>query len=191
MGQIMQLLLNIIIYLFSVLGGIVSIITIIRWLLPYKKIKWRTVEKGIKRLKEYLIRDKYIPSLIVGIGRGGAIIGALLSGCLGHIPILVIDRVYEWEDNIRKDDLWEKIKLSRNLDKVLLVAGELHTGGTAKIYIKYFKSMEAKEIKFLTFLKDPYPAYKPNYYYIESKKKDTRLPWMLTNEYRRDSLTKC
>ncbi len=187
----MELLLDIIVYVFSILGGVVSIITIYKWVLPYRKVKWPTVEKGVIKLKEELIRDKYMPSLIVGIGRGGSIVGALLSGCLGHIPILVIDRVYDWQDNIRRDDLSEEIKLSRNLEKVLFVSGELHTGGTAKTYIEYFKKMGAKEMKYLTFAKDPYPAFNPDYYFIESKKPDIQLPWMLTKEYRRESLSKC
>lgn len=191
LGQNMKTLLDVIIYLFSILGGVVSVITIYRWLLPFKRIKWSTVEKGVKKLKEDLIHDNYMPSLIVGVGRGGSIIGALLSGCLGHVPILVIDRVYEWEDNLRKDDIREKIRLSRNLDKVLLVAGELHTGGTARTYIEYLQSIGAKEIRYLTFAKDPYPAFSPDYYFVESKKPDVRLPWMLTKEYRRESLSKC
>lgn len=187
----MKIILDVFIYVLSILGGVVSVVTIYRWLLSFKKIKWTTVEKGIKKLKEDLIRDKYLPSLIVGVGRGGSIVGALLSGCLGHIPILVIDRVYEWQDNMRKDDLCEKIKLSKNLEKVLLVAGELHTGGTAKTYIEYFKTMGANEVKYLAFAKDPYPAINPDYYFIESKKPDIRLPWMITKEYRRESLLKC
>ncbi len=179
------------VYFLSILGGIVSIITIYKWILPYKKITWNQVEKGVLTLKEKLIKDNYVPTLIVGVGRGGAITGALLSGCLGHVPILVIDRVYDWSGDYRKEKLFDKIKLNKNLDKVLLVAGELHTGGTAKTYKEYFNSIGAKEIRYLTFAKDLYPAFNPDYYYIESKKPDIRLPWMITKEYRRESLSKC
>ena len=187
----MKIYFEILIYILSFLGGIVSIVTIYRWCAPYKKINWRTVEKGIVKLKEELISDNYVPSLIVGVGRGGSIVGALLSGCLGHVPLLVIDRVYDWKDNIRKDRLFEQINLSSNLEKVLLVAGELHTGGTARVYIEYFKKMGAKQIKYLTFTKDRYPAFQPDFFYIETKKPDVRLPWMLTKKYKRDSLSKC
>jgi len=145
----MKIYFEILIYILSFLGGIVSIVTIYRWCAPYKKINWRTVEKGIVKLKEE---------------------GALLSGCLGHVPLLVIDRVYDWKDNIRKDRLFEQINLSSNLEKVLLVAGELHTGGTARVYIEYFKKMGAKQIKYLTFTKDRYPAFQPDFFYIETKK---------------------
>lgn len=187
----MKIYIDIIIYFFSLLGGVVSIVTIYSWLLPYKKIHWKTVEKGILKLKEDLIAKNYIPSLIVGVGRGGSIVGALLSGCLGHVPLLVIDRVYDWKDNIRRDRLFEQINLSSNLEKVLLVAGELHTGGTAKTYIEYFKQIGADQIKYLSFTKDRFPAFNPDFYYIETKKPDVRLPWMITKKYKRDSLSKC
>ena len=114
----MKLILDIIVYLFSVVGGVVSIVTIYKWLSPYEKIGWKQVEKGIFYLKEQLIKDNYVPSIIVGIGRGGSIVGALLSGCLGHIPILVIDRVYDWSEEGRKEKLFDNVKLNKNLEKV-------------------------------------------------------------------------
>lgn len=187
----MKIILDIIIYIFSVLGGFVSIITIYKWVSPYKKISWSQVEKGVLSLKEQLIKDNYVPTLIVGIGRGGSITGALLSGCLGHVPVLVIDRVYDWSGDYRKEQLFEDIKLNKNLEKVLLVAGELHTGGTAKTYKEYFKNIGAEEVRFLTFITEKYSNFKANYHYIESDNPELRLPWMLTKEYKRDSKSKC
>lgn len=174
-------------YLFSVLGGAVSLWTLILWLKPFHRISWKKVEKGIKKLKEDLIKANYYPTLIVGIGRGGSITGALLSGTLGNIPIIVIDRVYDWTDKSRKDGFCENISITKNIDKVLLVAGELHSGNTAKKYIEYFKSMGAKEIRMLTFMKEPYPTFNPDFYYIESGKSDIVFPWMITKDYKRDS----
>lgn len=178
-------------YVFSALGGVVSIVTIHRWLFPFKKIRWKTVEKGVLKLKNKLIRENFVPSLIVGIGRGGSVIGALLSGSLGNVPILVIDRVYNWKGNIREDGVFDAITVHSNLEKVLLVAGELHTGGTAKKYIDHFSAIGAKEIRFMTFVKDPFPAMQPDFYYLEINKPDIKLPWMLEDEYRRESLEKC
>ncbi len=186
----MKIFFDIIIYVLSILGGVVSIITIYKWITPYKKISWAQVEKGVVSLKEKLIKDNYIPTLIVGIGRGGSITGALISGCLGHLPVLVIDRVYDWSGDYRKEALFENIRLNKNLEKVLLVAGELHTGGTAKTYKDYFESIGAGEVKFLSFMTEKYPNLRANYY-IESNNSDLRLPWMLTQNYKRDSQGKC
>lgn len=183
----MKVIFEIIIYIFSILGGIVSIWTIYIWLKPLRKISWRKVEKGIKQLKEDLIKSNYYPSLIVGIGRGGSIIGALLSGTLGNVPIIVIDRVYDWSSKERKEGFCENIKISKNIDKVLLVAGELHSGNTAKKYTEYFKEMGAKEIKMVAYMKEPFPTFKPDFYSIETEKSNIRFPWMITKDYKRDS----
>ena len=183
----MNKIFEITMYIFSILGGVVSIWTVYKWTEPFKKISWRKVEKGVKQLKENLIKNNYYPTLIVGIGRGGSIIGALLSGTMGNTPILVIDRVYDWTSKERKEGFCENIKISKNIDRVLLVAGELHSGNTAKKYIEYFQEMGAKEIKMLTFMKEPFPTYRPDFFYIVSNKPNIRFPWMMTKDYKRDS----
>ncbi len=73
------------------------------------------MQKGVLYLKDKLIQDNYYPTLIVGIGRGGSIVGALISGTLGNVPILVIDRVYEWTAHQRKEGLFEEIKIPKNV----------------------------------------------------------------------------
>jgi len=187
----MKTFFEILMYIFSALGGVVSLWTIYAWLKPLQRISWKKVEKGIKQLKEDLIKNNYYPTLIVGIGRGGSIIGALLSGTLGNVPIIVIDRVYDWTNKERKDGFCEEIKISKNIEKVLLVAGELHSGNTAKKYTEYFQEMGAKEIKMLSFMQEPYPTYKPDFSYIETDKSNVRFPWMLTKEYKRESKMDC
>ncbi len=154
-------------------------------------ITWMDAEEKIKEIKEKLISDQYFPTLIIGVGRGGAVVGALLSGCLGSIPIIVIDRIYKWDDTGRKDKmLISDIDLSNYSDKVLIVAGELHTGNTAKLYIEYFKKNGAKEVKMYAFFKEKYPSFQPEYFSIESDVSDTTLPWMITSDYKRQSLKK-
>ena len=135
------------------------------------------MEKGILKIRDKLISDNYVPTLIVGIGRGGAISGALLSGSLGHIPIFAIDRVYDWDTNGRHEKLFDEIKLEKNMERVLLVAGELHTGGTAQALINYFSSIGANELRVFSFLKEKYPTLQPQYYCIESDNPDIKLPW--------------
>ena len=157
----------------------------------YERTSWKILENEVIKIKEKLISEQYIPSLIVGIGRGGAVVGSLLSGCLGSIPIIVIDRIYNWDENGRKDKmLFDNINLKEYNDKVLLVAGELHTGNTARMYKEYFLSLQSKEVKIYTFFKEKFPACQPDYFSIEDDKADTILPWMITENYKRQSLKK-
>ncbi len=154
-------------------------------------VSWSIVEGKIKELKENLIADQYFPSLIIGVGRGGAVVGALLSGCLGSIPLVVIDRIYKWGDNGREDSmLISEIDLSNYNEKVLIVAGELHTGNTAKLYIEHIKASGAKAVKMFVLFKEKYPSFQPNYFGFESDFADIKLPWMITKEYKRQSLEK-
>ena len=183
----MKSIFNILLYIFSVLGGIVSIWTIYKWLIPHKRISWKKVERGIKELGNKLIIDKYYPTLIIGIGRGGAVVSALLSGVLGNVPIIIIDRVYKWSDHEREESLCDELRITKNIERVLLVAGELHSGNTAKKYTEYFKEIGAGEVRMLAFMKELYPTFKPDYYYIESKYPAIRFPWMLTKDYKRES----
>ena len=184
--------MNSILIILTIIGGVVSIGTIIIWINQRRKklkekISWKMVEKGVLKLKDNLLQKNYYPTLIIGIGRGGAVVGALLSGTLGNIPIIVLDRIYEWKNHVRNEDLFEKIKITKNIDKVLIVAGELHTGNTAKKYIEYFEQMGAKQTKMLAFMKEPYPTFKPDFFFIETDNSRLRFPWMITKDYKRDS----
>ena len=183
----MKVLLDIVVYVFSILGGIVAVYSLITKIRPYKRIRWKAVEKGVIKLRDKLIADNYWPTAIIGIGRGGAVIGGLVSGVLGHTRIVVLNRDYDWEEGIRSEKLYDEITRETNLDRVLLVAGELHTGGSAKACVKYLKSLGASEIRMYAFLKDKYPQFSPDYHTIGSNKPDIRLPWMLTKDYKKDA----
>jgi probable phosphoglycerate mutase len=183
----MNTALNIIMYVLAIVGGIVSVWQICLWLKPYKKVSWRQVAKGILKLRDDLINTNYFPTLIIGIGRGGSVTGALLSGSFGNIPIIVIDRVYEWKDQQRNESFLEDIRITKNLERVLIVAGELHSGNTMKKYIAYFNSLNAGQIKTLAFLKEPFPTFNPDFYYRVSSNGHIRLPWMLTEHYKHES----
>lgn len=153
------------------------------------QISWDTLEKGIIALKDQLVSDQYIPTLIVGIGRGGAVVSGLISGCLGHIPILVLERFYFWEKEERKDKMMlTDIDISGYDEKILLVAGELHTGNTSKLFREFLKTKNCKSVRMYAFFKRKYPACNPEYYTIEYDKADIILPWMITNNYKRQSL---
>lgn len=113
----------------------------------YKRLRWRTAEKSAINLANQIRQDEWSPDLIVGIGRGGAIYGAMLSyklakkdrrGKKKNIPLAILERQYRIENNQRKSKVVGDIECfltdkEGNLiapEKVLLVAGEGHTGDT-------------------------------------------------------------
>ncbi len=173
-----------IVNIFSIIGAIASILTLYKSILSVKKVNWKKIEKGVIKLKEKLIADNYIPTLIIGIGRGGSIIGSILSGCLGRKPFIGMDIIYDWNENSRNERLLEEISVHRNLEKVLIVSGEWHSGASGKIYKQYFENLGSKEVKTLTFVKEKYPKELiPDYFYTVIEKPDIKLPWMISKNY--------
>lgn len=175
-------------YLFlSLIGTIASIWFLVDRINRLKRLSWKSAEKSAIHIASSLGSDDFIPSLIVGIGRGGAVFGALISGCIGHKPLLVIDRKYAWVDGRRFDDLVLKLSLPKELlSKVLLVGGEVHTGNTMKLYYDYFIQIGANEVRRGTFLLQDGCIEKIEYWGIKSKL-DRRMPWMFSKQYRRES----
>ena len=130
----------------------------------------------------------YRPTLLVGIGRGGAIVCALLSGSLGdRPPFIALEREYDWKEKKRTSKVFEDITFHKNLDRVLLIAGDVVTGETANTFTEYLKKLGAKEIRLLTFLKVKSTTRIPDYFYVESNSSNFRLPWMINDDYLRDS----
>ncbi len=112
----------------------------------YIRLSWKQAQKAAEKISNEIIFNKEYYDLIIGIGRGGAIFGAMLSYALNQIPIVVIDRVYEWRDNKRKEDMLIKPRIPGDrFKKILLVAGEAHSGNTIQQFYNYiFKSTGSK-----------------------------------------------
>ena len=72
---------------------------------PKRKIHWKSAERYSELIVKKLASDGYLPSVIFGIGRGGAIFGSMISGAMGHRPLIVIDRKYEWSEKGRIEDI--------------------------------------------------------------------------------------
>jgi len=179
-------LLTIIILILTVIGSLSTIFYVVDYLKKNKKLTWKDVEKASEKIFNEMAMEGFKPTLIIGIGRGGAIMGSLISGFFGHIPLVVIDRKYTWIDGRRFDDLLLKIEFPEELlENVLLVSGETHTGNTMRTYYTYFKNLGVKNLKKATFFYSKSSIEKIDYIGIEGFK-NLRMPWMLSKNYVRD-----
>jgi len=176
-----------IIGLISAIVGIVSFVWFVYERKPFKKIAWRKAEKSSRNVVDKMYADKFIPTLIFGIGRGGAIFGAMISGCVGHLPLIVIDRKYVWSEKGRFEDLIFPLNVpGEYLERVLLVAGEVHSGATMKRYYEYVNRLGAKEIRKSVLFWEEGSPLEIDYFGIKSNKKNILLPWMYTKNYIRE-----
>jgi len=157
---------------------------------PEGQYDWKDIENGVEHIKEQLISDAYIPSLLVGIGRGGAIVSSLLSGNMikgKHIPFIALERKYNEERGMRKAYLFDDVIFKKDLERVLLVAGDVYTGDTAGVFIDFLEGLGAKEIKFCVFAKVNSTKRKPDYFSVETNVIKLKFPWMLSKNYLTDA----
>lgn len=182
-------------FLFVIILGLQLLVQSKRFIRFWRKetiINWNDVCNGVLFLNDQLVKSDYIPTHIVGIGRGGAILGALISGNLletKHIPFSSYERKYNKDGTkMRTVDLFDGVSLGEdvNLSKVLLVAGDVGTGLTAKAFTSWLNDQGAKEIRFAVLIKSPSPAKLPDYFYKTFwTEQGLSLPWMISQNYKR------
>jgi len=178
--------INIIGFILGIIGAISSLLYFKEKLFPIRKLSWKFAEKAAKKIAKEMTADNFSPTLIVGIGRGGAIMGALISGALGHRPLIVLDRKYLWKDGDRIEDIIFKINVPEDfLKKVLIVSGEVHSGNTMKVYCKYFRKLGSKLIRRATLCYERGATIGVEYKGLETAKKNILMPWMFTKQYLR------
>lgn len=152
----------------------------------YRRFPWRHAYKYAKNTAEILkngtAEELYEPTIIVGIGRGGAIYGSIFSYYMKEIPLLALDRKYLYDEQGKRtgEDWYYPINIPKELlQKVLLVAGEYHSGKTMQQFKQRMISIGAKEIRtcvlyYQTGLSNQTGV--PDYYGITSKY-DYLMPW--------------
>jgi broad specificity phosphatase PhoE/hypoxanthine phosphoribosyltransferase len=182
-------------YISAFLTIFTTIFLFVRWYAKQikSKITWKQMEKSAHKITEELISDRYYPTLIFGIGRGGAIFGSMLSGCLGQIPVLVIDRQYFFGDkNSRVVRILFKSRIpARYLKNVLLVAGDANTGASMDFFTDFLNMLGAKSIRKAVYLKAITCLTQLDYFsrktgnIIDDGKK---LPWRSFCNYKNDAI---
>lgn len=177
-------MLEICCFILGLIGAISAIWYFREKLIPLRRLSWKFVEKAAKKIAEEMTAENFSPTLIVGIGRGGAIMGALISGSLGHRPLVVIDRKYTWKEGDRFEDMIFPIDLPIILlEKILILSGEVHSGNTMKCYFEHFKKLGAKSIRRATLFYEKGATVIVDYTGLESSRKNILMPWMFTKQY--------
>ncbi len=187
-------LLDIVGYVLAFIGFLATLYKTVEVWLNLRNFSWAEVDKLTKKLIRQMSNEMFVPDIIVGIGRGGSMLSALLSGNLRapdkrrNIPLLGVDRMYEWHDG-------ERIEVENKMidfaplrgKKVLLVAGDILTGGTMKFFLHEIEKVNPDEVRTACLVKGVTSAYRPDYFGKEISG-DFRMPWMYKGYgYVRDS----
>ena len=184
-------------YLFALIGFVATIYKSIQVWLSLKVLSWKDVDKCCETVVKQIRNDGFKPDVIVSIGRGGAIFGAILSGNTSshkdkhkksNIPILGVDRIYEWENNCRREVPNTMVSFDPLAGKkVLLVAGDILSGGTMKFHFKQLEKVGVEKMRTACIVKGSSSTLHPDYFGKEILA-DFRMPWMYKGYgYVRDS----
>ena len=147
------------------------------------------MEKGVLEIRRKIKECGWEPDIVIGLGVGGSVVGAMLAGCLGRKKFIAIDRRYKWEKGLRKTfvDIPSDLKLEPSPQKVLLVTGEIYSGETIKKAIDYIESKikSNSRLKTAAMYVSENSDYFPDFYaYLIEKR--VKPPWRLKG-YPRDS----
>lgn len=162
-----------------------------------KVFSWDDVNKYTKKVIKKMGEDSYVPDAIVGIGRGGAIFGALLSGNVKveegknrNIMLLGVDRIYDWSSGARVEVENRMVDFTPLKGmKVLLVACDVTSGNTMISYKEKLLLAAVSEVKTGCLIEFKTSTFTTDY---PGKKVSTsyRMPWMYKGYgYSRDSRT--
>jgi uncharacterized protein len=174
--------------LLSIIGVITSVWSVILIILDKAGYySWFSITLRSKKLISKIKASGYSPDLVVGLGRSGAVLGGILAGNLGVLPITVVDRTYEWVDErtrvVKPVSFVGKGILKGK--KILLVDAAPHTGETCRAIKNELQKALPADIKIASLFKYKYTVQVPDYY-VDEIQKVRKMPWRFSSEYRED-----
>lgn len=156
-------------------------------------IRWLTVRRGVLRLIRKFSADGFSPDVVIGAGRAGSIVGAMIAGNMGHRPFISVD-VQHQNNGARRASVDGPLQLETakvDPSRVLVTFAYIKTSVTADAVKKYLETtgLDSGAIRYATLFEDPdAPKRKFAEYYVayrRSIKKDRwgALPWSVTDRY--------
>ena len=172
----------------TAIGWITKGIYSIYFIIKSRKItRWHSVERGVLVIRRKIKESGWEPDIVIGLGCGGAVVGAMLAGSLGRKRIFVIDRRHKWQKGKRKTfvDTPADFRFVSEYKKALLISGEVCSGETMKLAVQHLQS----KIRFALKTAAMYVCEDTNFYpdfYIYLVKERVKPPWRVKG-YPRDS----
>ncbi len=153
-------------------------------------IRWRKIRRGIHILIGRFEEDNILPKLVIGVGRSGSLIGAIIAGNMGHLPFMTIDVTH-------KDIVEIKEPISINSDqlkdmKVLVTFATIDEGKTLTAIHEHLKRIGAdiSNLYYSTLFRNPNAKIPGQIQHIYSAYKSTAIatdwramPWYISNKY--------
>ncbi|MGC4861355.1 phosphoribosyltransferase [Micromonospora sp. DT41] len=170
-----------------VISSIASLFTIflsIRLIRERNKISWRMVETCTRSLLKEIQASSFNPDVVIGVGRGGAILGGMLAGNMGHLPLFVIDTILDKTDGLSAAHIrYPEVLPDLAGKRLLLAVGELYSGQDLRAALELAKSKAPATIKTVSLFSHPASSIKPDFVGRETKQ-PLSAPWRMSDVYR-------
>jgi hypoxanthine phosphoribosyltransferase len=168
----------------SVAASAVTIYLFAEELQNRRRFGWKHVEKLVEGLLDDMRTRDYSPDLVLGVGRGGAILAGMLAGNLGHLPLAVVDTILDRSAGISRATIRFPECCPDLRDKdVLIVVGELYSGEDLRRGIEFAERQNPRAIKTATLLTHPAASIRPDFVGLETAK-PLSAPWRISEHYK-------
>lgn len=145
---------------------------------------WKHMEKLVRKLIADIHHRDYTPDLVLGVGRGGAILAGMLAGNLDGVPLAVVDTIIDHSTGTSSAKIRYPESCPPLKDKsVLIVVGELYSGEDLRQGVEFAKRRHPREIRTATLLTHPAASVRPDFVGQQTDKPLT-APWRLTDRYK-------
>lgn len=177
-------IVNILIAVLSVIASLIAVWQFSIYLKDRDRITWRVVEKSMRTVITTMHRANYRPDMIIGVGRGGAIVAGMLAGNLGHVPLFVVDTELDRTTRaVRANIRFPNLLPDVSGKSVAIVVGELYSGEDLKTVVNFVESRGPAEITTMSLFSHPATSITPDYLGKQTKH-PLDAPWRMTDIYR-------
>lgn len=172
--------------LVTVIGVVSGVIALWEFAVRFRRrtaLTWGDIQPSMDDLIERVRQDVFDPEVVLGIGRGGAIVAAMVATRLKQDERFVfVDTMSESLKHGRKR---VSIRFPESVPdlagkRVLIVVGELYMGLDLDAAIEFVEARQAAAIRTLTLLAGPTTIVKPDLCGIATKHAPL-APWRITD----------
>lgn len=152
-------------------------------------IPWRIIDKGVLSLITDINKDSFNPQTIIAIGRGGAICAGMLLSNIDiarNIDFIATDyhrkKNKDGKSTIAINSVIDEssVKAMITAKRVLLVTGEVHSGGSLIEYLNVLRAYLPEDIRVMSLFIDKNSSARHIVnYHFKITTKEFISPWLL------------
>ncbi|MHA1238574.1 MAG: phosphoribosyltransferase [Candidatus Odinarchaeia archaeon] len=155
-------------------------------MVDYVALTWDEIYDMHLELAEQILKSGFKPDIIVGIARGGWVIGRILSDLLANNKTanLKIEFYIDIGETAEKPKITQEISVDISHKKILVCDDVSDTGKSLKAAVEHLKEKGASEIKVACLHKKSWSIFLPDYY-VANLDKWIIYPWEIRETVRK------